>query len=54
LDTDRRGPPILELADYPFRVRAELYPGASSNDRVTLRLADVDLWRRVAHFVAAV
>jgi exoribonuclease-2 len=54
LDTDRRGPPILELADYPFRVRAELYPGASSSDRVTLRLHDVDLWRRVPHFVVAV
>jgi exoribonuclease-2 len=54
LDTDRRGPPFLELADYPFRVRAELYPGVSSGDRVTLRLHDVDLWRRMPHFVVAV
>ena len=54
LDTDRRGPPILELADYPFRVRAELYPGCCPGDRVTLRLHDVDLWRRVPHFIVAV
>jgi exoribonuclease II len=54
LDTDRRGPPILELADYPFRVRAELFPSVSSSDRVTLRLHDVDLWRRMPHFVVAV
>jgi exoribonuclease-2 len=52
LDTDRRGPPVLELVDYPFRVRAELPHGASSSDRVVLRLHDVDLWRRVPHFVA--
>ncbi len=52
LDTDRRGPPILELTDYPFRVRAKLSPSASSGDLVTLRLHDVDLWRRVPHFVA--
>ncbi len=52
LDTDRRGPPVLELVDYPLRVRAELASGASSSDRVVLRLHDVDLWRRGPHFVA--
>ena len=52
LDTERRGPPMLELADYPFRVRSELPSGASARDRVTLRLHDVDLWRRVPHFAA--
>ena len=51
LETERRGPSLLELTNYPFRVQAPLPTGVSAGDRVTLRLWDVDLWRRVAHFV---
>ncbi|MDA1188832.1 MAG: RNB domain-containing ribonuclease [Chloroflexi bacterium] len=50
LDTDRRGPAVLHLLDYPFRVRAELGSSCEPGDRVTLRLHNVDLWRRVGNF----
>lgn len=52
LETHRRGSSLLELVDYPFRVQAELPTGVSAGDRIALRLRDVDLWRRVAHFIA--
>ena len=44
---------LLELAEYPFRMRAELPRQAEPGDRVALELRDVDLWRRLAHFVHA-
>ncbi len=52
LEPHRRGPSLLELTNFPFRVQAELPTGVSAGDRVALRLGDVDLWRRVAHFIA--
>lgn len=42
---------LLELDDYPFRMRAEVPRQAEPGDRVSLELRDVDLWRRLAHFV---
>ena len=42
---------LLELADYPFRFRADLPKTFTPGDSVTLRLHGVDLWRREAHFV---
>ncbi|MBM3945628.1 MAG: hypothetical protein FJ317_09120 [SAR202 cluster bacterium] len=50
MDTERNGPAMLELADYPFRVRAELAAACKPGDVVTLRLHGVDLWRRVGNF----
>ena len=44
---------LLELTEYPFRMRAELPRQAEPGDRVALELRDVDLWRRLAHFVHA-
>lgn len=52
LENHRRGSSLLELADFPFRVQAELPTGVSAGDRIALQLRDVDLWRRVAHFMA--
>ncbi len=40
----------LELADYPFRARAELPSSIAPGETVTLRLHGVDLWRRTAQF----
>jgi exoribonuclease-2 len=45
----RRG--LLELAEFPFRVRAGLPGKAAPGDTVALELQDVDLWRRLAYFV---
>ena len=42
---------LLELADYPFRFRADLPKTFTPGDSVALRLHGVDLWRREAHFV---
>ena len=44
---------LLELTDFPFRVRALLPPTNEPSDTVTLRLQAVDLWRRVPLFVHA-
>ena len=44
---------LLELTDFPFRVRALLPPTNEPGDTVTLRLQAVDLWRRVPLFVHA-
>ncbi len=41
---------LLELLDYPFRVRAELPGNHLPGEVVTLRLHGVDLWRRAAYF----
>jgi len=42
---------ILELQDYPFRIRAMLPIICTPGEIVDLRLMKVDLWRKVAHFV---
>jgi len=44
---------LLELAEFPFKVRAELSRTLSPGDTVTLTLQGVDLWRRIGHFVWA-
>lgn len=41
---------LLELLDYPFRVRAELPGNHIPGEVVMLRLHGVDLWRRTAYF----
>ena len=51
LDSQPRRPALLELADYPFRFRAELPQSCVPGDEVTLRLHGVDLWHRTAQFV---
>ncbi len=42
---------LLELVDYPFRVRASLPDAVFPGDTTTLRMHGVDLWRRVGQFV---
>jgi exoribonuclease-2 len=42
---------LLELADYPFRVRAEVPRKIDAGERVTLKLHSVDLWTRAASLV---
>ena len=42
---------LMELADYPFRFRADLVKTFTPGDSVTMQLHGVDLWRREAHFV---
>ena len=42
---------LLELADYPFRVRAEVPRIIDAGERVTLKLHGVDLWRRAPSLV---
>ena len=44
---------LLELVQYPFRVRAAFPSTVSPGDTVCLRLHGVDLWRRVGQFVVA-
>jgi hypothetical protein len=51
LDNPPRRPALLELADYPFRFRAELPGVCAPGETVALRLRGVDLWQRVAQFV---
>ena len=43
-------PALLELVEYPFRVRAVLPSKCVPGDVVTLRLHGVDLWSRAARF----
>ena len=42
---------LLELDEYPFRLRAEVPRQIEPGGRVALALRDIDLWRRLAHFV---
>ena len=42
---------LLELVDYPFRIRTELAGAVEQGDTVALHLHSVDLWRREANFV---
>ena len=51
LDNQPRRPALMELAEYPFRVRAELPASCPPGETVTLRLHGVDLWRRTGQFV---
>ena len=51
LDRGGRRTALLELLEFPFRVRAELPRAAAPGEVVTLRLQGVDLWRRVGLFV---
>ena len=44
---------LLELVQYPFRVRAAFPSTVSPGETVCLRLHGVDLWRRVGQFVVA-
>ena len=51
LENQPRRTAMLEMADYPFRMRTELPPTIAPGDEVTLRLHGVDLWRRTGQFV---
>jgi exoribonuclease-2 len=51
LDTERSGPALLELVEYPFRVKAELAAACRPGETVTLRLHGVALWRKVGQFI---
>ena len=42
---------LLELAEYPFRLRAALPDTCAPGDSVDLRLHGVDLWQRTGQFV---
>ena len=53
LDNGGRRNALLELLEFPFRVRAELPRSTAAGEVVTLRLQGVDLWRRVGLFVHA-
>jgi exoribonuclease-2 len=53
LENEPRRRALLELAEFPFRVRAELPHTLEPGDTVTLKLQGVDLWRRIGHFVLA-
>ncbi|MDA1347662.1 MAG: ribonuclease catalytic domain-containing protein [Chloroflexi bacterium] len=51
LDRRPRRPALLELAGYPFRIRAELPDAIGPGESVVVKLHGVDLWHRVAQFV---
>ena len=51
LENPPRRSALMELAEYPFRVRADLPASCGPGDTVTLRLHGVDLWRRTAQVV---
>lgn len=51
LENQPRRSALLELADYPFRVRAQLPNAINPGERVELQLSGVDLWARRASFV---
>ncbi len=53
LDSGGRRNALLDLVEFPFRVRAELPRSTAAGEVVTLRLQGVDLWRRVGLFVHA-
>ncbi len=53
LDNQPRRSALLELADYPFRVRARLPDNILPGATVTLRLHSVDLWEKRANFIHA-
>jgi exoribonuclease-2 len=51
LENEPRRLALLELDEFPFRVRAEVARSCSPGDTVTLKLHGVDLWERIGHFV---
>ena len=51
LDNQPRRLAMLDLSEYPFRIRSEIPKDVVPGDVVTLKLEGVDLWRRVGHFV---
>ncbi len=53
LENQPRRSAMLELADYPFRVRARLPDTILPGETVALRLHSVDLWEKRANFIHA-
>ena len=53
LENQPRRSAMLELADYPFRIRARLPDAILPGATVTLRLHSVDLWEKRASFIHA-
>ena len=53
LDNQPRRSAMLELTDYPFRVRARLPDAILPGETVTLRLHSVDLWEKRGSFIHA-
>ena len=51
LENEPRRIALLELADYPFRVRAQLPDSISAGDAVVLQLRGTDLWQRIGYFI---
>ena len=51
LENQPRRSAMLELADYPFRIRARLPDAVLPGTTVTLRLHSVDLWEKRASFI---
>ena len=51
LENNPRRPAVLDLEDYPFRIRAELPNSVEPGETVTLKLTGVNLWRRQGYFV---
>ena len=53
LDNQPNRAGVMDLVQYPFRVRAALGSEVKPGEVVKLRLHSVDLWRRVGQFVVA-
>lgn len=53
LENHPRRSALLELADYPFRVRAQLPNAAQPGERAALRFGGADLWERRLSFTHA-
>ena len=53
LENQPRRSAMLELTDYPFRVRARLPDAVKPGETVTLRLHSVDLWEKRGNFIHA-
>ena len=51
LENQPRRSAMLELSDYPFRVRARLPDAILPGESVVLRLHSVDLWEKRANFI---
>ena len=51
LERREHGPSTIELLEFPFRTRIQLTERDSPGDQVAVRLHDVDLWTRSAHFI---
>ena len=51
LEHREHGPSTIELLEYPFRTRIQLTDRDSPGDQIQVRLHDVDLWTRSAHFI---